>query len=35
VEEAMSKYIDWLYGEYEKYKRGEKPWESYLEDDEE
>ena len=35
VEEEMSKYIDWLYGEYEKYKRGEKPWESYFEDDEE
>ena len=30
VEDEMSKYIDWMYGEYEKYKRGEKPWESYL-----
>ena len=27
--EKIDAYIDWLYGEYDKYKQGEKPWEDY------
>lgn len=30
VREKMSEYIDWLHIEFEKYKRGEKPWQEYL-----
>ena len=34
VSEKLGMYVDWLYEQYDLYKRGEKPWEAYFNEDE-